>query len=256
MMKKLPTDLLLTLSLVFSVTTFSFGQIGVSLVSKPTVMNSDGTLDAPLVFTLTNIPDGLTTNTMNSRVYDNTVTTVNGGGHITGNIGTAPDLNDATPDVDNSNIKIETTLDTPDSGHFTRTYTIKKYGVPTAFPSTVCLAVRFPSFGSLTFNAISPVTGPESGGTSTNASFRLASGINFNVLSTNKFNISESIYPNPVSSVLNVSESLNTKTYKVVDMLGKTVLDVKATGSLNVSNLTQGLYFLVTDAGIAKFVKK
>ena len=75
-------------------------------------------------------------------------------------------------------------------------------------------------------------------------------------LSINKFNISKSISPNPVSSVLNISTSLNTKTYKVVNMLGKTVLDVNATGSLDVSNLSQGLYFLVTDAGIAKFVKK
>ena len=70
------------------------------------------------------------------------------------------------------------------------------------------------------------------------------------------FNISASLYPNPVQSILNIASTIDTKTYKIVNMLGVTVKDVEATGSVDVSNLAKGIYILVTDAELAKFIKK
>ncbi|WP_442809378.1 T9SS type A sorting domain-containing protein [Tamlana sp. 2201CG12-4] len=53
-----------------------------------------------------------------------------------------------------------------------------------------------------------------------------------------------------------MSKDLATDSYKVISILGNTVKEVKATGSLDVSDLSKGIYFLITDSGIAKFVKK
>lgn len=87
--------------------------------------------------------------------------------------------------------------------------------------------------------------------------YELVAGVVNAPLSTKDVsNISGSIFPNPVSSTLIISNSIETKTYKVVNLLGKTVKDVEATGSLDVSDLSAGIYILKTDAGIAKFVKK
>jgi len=63
-------------------------------------------------------------------------------------------------------------------------------------------------------------------------------------------------YPNPANDVITISDKVETKTYDVVDLYGRTVISTKANGTLNVSNLTKGVYFLVTDSGTAKFMKK
>ncbi|GAA4235017.1 hypothetical protein GCM10022291_15860 [Postechiella marina] len=81
-------------------------------------------------------------------------------------------------------------------------------------------------------------------------------GLTLSNKSFNNANIAKNIYPNPVSSTLNVSNSINTKTYKIVNLLGKTIKDVEANGSIDVSDLSSGIYILATDAGKAKFVKK
>lgn len=64
-----------------------------------------------------------------------------------------------------------------------------------------------------------------------------------------------SVYPSPATSTLTINPSVVTKTYKVANLTGSIVLEANATGSLDVSKLTSGLYFLITDAGVAKFVK-
>ncbi|MDB2384924.1 T9SS type A sorting domain-containing protein [Polaribacter sp.] len=80
---------------------------------------------------------------------------------------------------------------------------------------------------------------------------------NVSTASTKDFeNISSSIYPNPVSNTLNISSSVETKTYKILNTLGATIKVSPATGSMDVSDLKSGLYFLVTDSGMAKFLKK
>ena len=55
---------------------------------------------------------------------------------------------------------------------------------------------------------------------------------------------------------MTISKEVITETYKVVNLLGSTVKEVNAIGKLDVSDLTTGIYILVTDAGVAKFVKK
>ncbi|GEM_PF-4239373 len=75
------------------------------------------------------------------------------------------------------------------------------------------------------------------------------------LLSVKRFNISSKIYPNPVSTTLYIDSALETKSYKVVNLLGKEVKVAEAKGSLDVSSLSSGIYVLVTDEGMAKFVK-
>ncbi|OEK08416.1 hypothetical protein A8C32_02920 [Flavivirga aquatica] len=65
-----------------------------------------------------------------------------------------------------------------------------------------------------------------------------------------------SIFPNPSSGIITINSSITTDTYKIVNILGNIVKEVKAEGKLNISDLTNGIYFLVTDKGMAKFVKK
>ncbi|MGA9638700.1 T9SS type A sorting domain-containing protein [Flavobacterium sp.] len=78
-------------------------------------------------------------------------------------------------------------------------------------------------------------------------------------LSTTDFNrasIAANVSPNPVSSVLNISSDLVTKKYRIINLAGATVIETVATGSVDVSGLANGVYLLVTDAGIAKFIKE
>ena len=72
----------------------------------------------------------------------------------------------------------------------------------------------------------------------------------------NKASIAANVSPNPVSSILNIGGDVVTKKYRVVNLAGTTVIETAATGSIDVSNLANGVYFLVTDAGIAKFIKE
>ncbi len=68
-----------------------------------------------------------------------------------------------------------------------------------------------------------------------------------------------SLYPNPTNSVLNVEAKENTN-IKIVNMLGAAVVTQKLSegnNSINVSNLTNGVYFISNDkGGVAKFVKE
>lgn len=72
----------------------------------------------------------------------------------------------------------------------------------------------------------------------------------------NKASIAANVSPNPVSSILNIGTDVVTKKYRVVNLAGATVLETEATGSIDVSSLANGVYLLVTDAGIAKFIKE
>lgn len=111
-------------------------------------------------------------------------------------------------------------------------------------PTTAANALRYGEVGY-----------PEYGNSNQTFQITYNSGL---TLSNNKFSnvdISKSIYPNPVSSSLKISSSVKTKSYKIVNLLGKTVKDIKANGSLDVSDLSSGIYLLVTDSGMARFVK-
>ncbi len=75
-----------------------------------------------------------------------------------------------------------------------------------------------------------------------------------------------SIYPNPGSSLINIenlftNDNIKNKDIKIVDVLGKTVLnDVAKTAihQIDISNLSNGLYFILLDDGnlTYKFIKE
>jgi hypothetical protein len=92
------------------------------------------------------------------------------------------------------------------------------------------------------------------------ATMRLDS-INFSsVLSTNEFSESKfSIYPNPTSSVLNISNpnSLEIKNISVVDINGRIVKNQSdSLSQINVSDLNAGVYFITIEAAEGKTTKK
>lgn len=68
------------------------------------------------------------------------------------------------------------------------------------------------------------------------------------------------VYPNPTSDKLYIHNSLQANQIKVIDISGRTVLNFdKANNieSIDVTNLTNGIYFLRTDLGSQlKFLKK
>lgn len=78
------------------------------------------------------------------------------------------------------------------------------------------------------------------------------------VLSSPDFNDAKQIalYPNPAVNIMSVETDIKTKTYKIYNASGALVNEAIANGKLAVSHLKTGVYFLVTDAGATKFVKK
>ncbi|MEW4924543.1 T9SS type A sorting domain-containing protein [Algibacter sp. 2305UL17-15] len=77
-------------------------------------------------------------------------------------------------------------------------------------------------------------------------------------LSTTKFNTSSiNMYPNPVKDVIYFGKDVKTESYKVLNVTGALIKEVKATQrSLDVSELTAGMYFVATDSGVSKFIKQ
>lgn len=88
-----------------------------------------------------------------------------------------------------------------------------------------------------------------------------ASLVDNTTMSTKDFaSKSISFYPNPVTSDLNISSETEIKSISVIDLNGKTVKTLKSTEnikSVNLSDLSQGMYILSTDTNQQfKFLKK
>jgi Secretion system C-terminal sorting domain len=85
--------------------------------------------------------------------------------------------------------------------------------------------------------------------TTTSAEFTIVSGS----LGTNSFEKSTiAAYPNPVVDVLTLAGDSDAKSYKVVDITGKTVLqNIPAAKSIDLSALKTGQYFLISDKNSA-----
>jgi hypothetical protein len=71
-------------------------------------------------------------------------------------------------------------------------------------------------------------------------------------LGTEKFAISNKIifYPNPVSDVLNINSNSAIKSIQVIDINGKTVKSItspEAIQTINMSDLSKGMYIIATD---------
>ncbi|WP_303317038.1 T9SS type A sorting domain-containing protein [Flavivirga abyssicola] len=263
MMKKLLKNIFILVA-IFGAYTFSNAQkINVAVTSGPTEIQTDGIMNAPMVITVSNIPMGLDGNgnvAINSRVY------IDGndllaGNHLAHFAGADFTFFDTTADVDTATLKTETTLNSPNTGFFTRVYTIKQYSAITATVGDILdFSLRVINHDSPTPElAFDPAQ--ETGGQANRAILRISQDVEVVsqiTLSTSDVadNISDKIYPNPVSTVMTISKNVKTKTYKVVNIVGSTVKEVEASGSMDVSDLSGGVYFLVTDSGIAKFVKK
>ena len=63
------------------------------------------------------------------------------------------------------------------------------------------------------------------------------------------------IYPNPVNSTLNISRVSNSFNYNILNTIGSTVLTGSGT-NIDVSNLPNGLYFLISGKQNLKFIKE
>ncbi|UKB77271.1 T9SS type A sorting domain-containing protein [Chryseobacterium sp. MEBOG07] len=106
---------------------------------------------------------------------------------------------------------------------------------------------------------------PTNSGTWTNITATLA-GVSVSALGTKeiteKSNVGVTVYPNPVTDVINVtSKDAKINLVSVIDMTGKsikTVLssDKKNDASVNVSELTAGNYILIIDTEKGRFNKK
>jgi hypothetical protein len=77
------------------------------------------------------------------------------------------------------------------------------------------------------------------------------------LLSNKEFKKLTSFYPNPAENELHFGSDVITDSYKILSVTGALIRDVKATSrTLDVSYLKTGLYFIATDSGVAKFLKK
>ena len=65
------------------------------------------------------------------------------------------------------------------------------------------------------------------------------------------------VYPNPTTGLLNISNARDYKLITIHNILGKTVKTFVAAESIDISDLSAGIYLLKTDTGITqKVVKK
>lgn len=63
------------------------------------------------------------------------------------------------------------------------------------------------------------------------------------------------VYPNPANNALYI-EGIEGQTVRVYDNMGRLVMEEQYNGSLNVSNLAQGIYAVTTGNNVVKFVKE
>jgi hypothetical protein len=68
------------------------------------------------------------------------------------------------------------------------------------------------------------------------------------------------VYPNPVKDVLNVSGCGDSFSYEIVDLTGRTIARGKSFGTIDVTGLSTGVYFLKLQSAdqqaCLRFVKK
>lgn len=201
-----------------------------------------------LVFTIDNIPDNNTTITANLRVY------------VAGSTANGSKKTQRTFNIDATSNASDSFYSFVESAG-TNANTIKRvYTYTQLIPNTSGSGVGGDYIINETYDILVRLVGgaPSPDDTNSNSVMPATTmkAVADNTLSINKMNIIGSVYPNPVSTKLFISNTVKTNTYKITNLLGNTVKEVKANGSIDVSDLSAGIYVLVTDAGIAKFVKK
>jgi len=99
-----------------------------------------------------------------------------------------------------------------------------------------------------------PNTGWVSEGCGVDGTLIIEGGVN---LSNEYFETDEFlIFPNPVIEELNINAFNTEKTYNIFDMQGRILKNGKAFSKIDVSNLKEGVYLLVIDSHVHKFVKR
>lgn len=191
-----------------------------------------------------------------------------GGGNGTGSIGTCVGLHNAVFfNEDGTQVANSRVLNYVDNGDGTASFTIvaTRFNISSTPDEVTEYAPNFRYFSPSAIN-FSPVkeTAPSSGtyeiagmvfnsGATAETEANLLSGATTLSFKSTQKDISGSLYPNPVDNVLTVNVE-GAETYRLVNTVGQTVLEQAATGSIDVSGLTAGLYILVTEKGTAKVV--
>ena len=85
-------------------------------------------------------------------------------------------------------------------------------------------------------------------------SFSVTSALSNDSFTVNNFDI----YPNPTSNVLNISNlnNIEINTISITDINGRTIKNVNAANSINVSDLNAGVYFVTIETTEGKSTKK
>jgi len=74
----------------------------------------------------------------------------------------------------------------------------------------------------------------------------------FKEIETNKY----SIFPNPVLDILNIKGLEKDADIRIVDVMGRVVISQSTSGTVNISNLSQGLYILFVNNSVIRFLKR
>lgn len=229
-----------------------------------TRMGIDGTLETPLNFTVANVPNNVS-NSINIRLYPISEDVTQGGyvGQFQAS-GISFDLNSSTSDIQNSVYKM-TTIHNGD-GTITRNFIISKLSIRGGSTiingNSYVVAFRIVDGGSTGTNSLNFSTNgiqqTIGSGNSKNAVFKLNALTADNSLSTELIanDVSVNIYPNPTRDILYVSSKIITKKYILLDQLVRKLKEVEPSGSIDVSEFSSGIYYLLTDMGVARFYKQ
>ncbi len=101
------------------------------------------------------------------------------------------------------------------------------------------------------------INGPGTG-SNVNSGFSLFTVVDEPVLAVKDFKKDKEISfsPNPVTNIITLGDEVVSESYKVIDLSGSTIKEVKGNSNqISVVELSAGVYFLVSDFGVAKFVK-
>ncbi len=255
----------------FILNTLNINSIKVNSNLTPTSIDFNGNTTNPISFTVSNIPNNTAVG-LRARVYPSGED-ITQGAFVAQFTGAPLDINSNTTDFNVTAGNSVTTLNTPINGLISRTYTINNFtlrnGSSINDNETYVVAIRFVDAGSTGINqlefatssSIQPVVG--GAGNAKNATFELNTLVVDNAVLSNtnfKFNTNNTnsiyLYPNPVNSTLNIGGIIELNEYKIVNLSGKTVKRGNSQlKQIVVSDLTTGIYFLITPNGVAKFIK-
>jgi hypothetical protein len=145
-----------------------------------------------------------------------------------------------------------TTITTTNTSQAANSYTwsVAPAGSVSA-PNGTNTSVTFANGGSYTITLVA------SNGTTTATYNKIITVTGCTGIESNSISNALSVYPNPAKDVLNI-EVAGAESYAVTltNLLGKTVLADKDRSTLNVANLTPGVYFLTVDVKGQKTTKK